>query len=133
MRSAGWWQGHWLAVDMAGWYLAFSALTWLSLPLRPVAEDVAEVLMFGLFLWPYPAMLALQSFRPGAWVPAALQIAGLALVVMFATWLGRTFAVFARRTWPGGALAALLWCVPLILFQGVLLLVARALGLPAGA
>jgi hypothetical protein len=132
LPTAAWVRNHWLAIHMACWFVAFSSLTSMALVLRSQYGSLAEFLQWGLFFWPYPALLALQTWGPSPWVIVALQLTGLGLVVAFGVWLRGTFAVFSEQTRWGGALAAVVWCLPLIVFQLVLVLVMVALGFKVG-
>jgi hypothetical protein len=103
---------HWLAIEMAGLYLAFSSLAPLSRPLKPVIGEAADVLMMTAYLWPYPVLMALQTWPVFESLWPLFILAGLGLVVAFAALLRRSFRAFAEPTWWARLSAAVLWYVP---------------------
>jgi len=121
-----------LAIEMAGFYLAFSSLAPLSRPLKPVIGEFADVLMMTAYLWPYPVFMALQTWPVFESLWPLVTLAGLALVAAFAALLRMSFRAFAEPTWRSRLSAAVLWYVPLFLAQAILVLVIWSLGYPLG-
>lgn len=116
--------------EMAGCYLAFSALAPLSQPLKPVIGEVADVLMMTGYFWPYPAFMALQTWPAFESLWPFFILAGLGLVVAFAALLRKLFDAFSEPTWWARLSAAVLWYVPLFFAQAILMLVIWSLGYP---
>jgi hypothetical protein len=133
MASQSFWKRHWLAVEMAGCYSAFGTLVLLARPLKPVIGELADILQMAGYFWPYPVVLALQTwpvFEESLW--PLIMLGGLGLVIAFAAFLRSSFHALAQPTWWARVSAVVLWYVPLFLSQAVLLLVMWSLGYPVG-
>jgi hypothetical protein len=124
---------HWLTIEMAACYLTFSSLLPLAQPLKPVIGEFADVLGITAFFWPYPVFLALQTWlAESLWLWFLLILAGLGLVMAFAVLLRWSFHAFLEPTWWARLSAAVLWYVPLLVSQAILMLIIWSLGYPIG-
>lgn len=126
------WKRHWLIVEMAACYLAFSSLLLLARALRPVIGELADILQMAGYFWPYPVFLALQTWPVFEALWPLFILAGLALVVAFAAWLRQSFHAFSTPNAWAQISVLFLWYVPLFLAQGVLLLVVWSFGYQVG-
>ena len=132
MTSQSFWRRHWLTLEMSGCYLAFSSLFLLARPLKPILGEFADIFQMTAYFWPYPIVLALQTWPVFESLWPLFILAGLGLVVAFAALLRKSFHAFFEPTWWGRLSAAVLWYVPLFLAQAILLLVIWSLGYPVG-
>jgi hypothetical protein len=121
-----------LTVEMVSSYLLFSFLIPIGQVLKPFFGEVADVLQMAGYFWPYPVFLALQSW-PGVHQLWPLIIAaGLLLVLGFAILLQRCFTAFSQpKPWAHVA-GFVLWYVPVLFAQGLLVLVVWFMGYPVG-
>ena len=119
-------------VDMAVCYLAYSSLLPLAKAIRPVIGEFADILKMAAFIWPYPTFLVLQTWPVLQPLWPVFMLAGLGLVVAFASLLRRSFHAFSAPTPWVRASALGLWYVPLFVAQAILLVVIWSLGYPVG-
>ncbi len=88
--------------------------------------------MLTAYLWPYPALMALQTWPVFESLWPLFTLAGLGLVLAFAALLRGSFGAFSEPTLRARLSAAVLWYVPLFLSQAILWLVIWSLGYPVG-
>ncbi len=85
-------------------------------------------------IWPYPLLLALQTWvssdAPSSFIVA--DILGLVVVLGFVGYLETRWSPFEGRRRVLLRLAPVLWCIPLALIQVSLAAVVGALGYPVG-
>ena len=111
-------------------YLAFSTIVLLSWFTKSWLGEFADVLGMAGYLWPYPAMFALQSWPSIRHSEVILIAVGLLLVVGFSFLLQRRFA--SLTTWPFHPLALVLWYIPIFIAQAILMVTVALLGYPIG-
>ena len=119
-------------LEMAACYLAFSSLLPIARSLKPLIGEFADILQMAAFLWPYPVFLALQTWPVSQSLWPVVILAGLVLVVAFASWLRKSFRAFSEPTPWVRVSAVVLWYVPILLAQGILLALVWSLGYPLG-
>jgi len=118
---------------MAGYYLAFSFLLPIGKALKPFLGEVADVLQIAAYFWPYPVLLALQSWPAAQGLWPMIIVAGLLIVLGFATIIQKRFPVFSEPKRWAHVLALVLWYIPVFVAQGLVILVIWSLGYPIGA
>ncbi len=119
-------------LEMVACYLAFSSLLPLDRAVKPLIGEFADILQMAGFIWPYPVFLALQTWPLSQKLWPVFILAGLVLVVAFASLLRKSFHAFSEPSPWVQASALVLWYIPLFLAQGILLAVVWSLGYPLG-
>ena len=117
---------------MALGYVLFSSLAIVGRLAKPALGELADLLGMSAIVWPYPLMLALQTWiSPGSlfWL---FFLGGLLLTVGSGFLLQRRFPVLSQRGWLAHASALVLWCVPLILLEVIVVAAVFAMGYPVG-
>jgi len=117
---------------MVACYLAFSSLLPFAQAFKPVIGELADILQMAAYLWPYPIFLALQTWPEFQAPWPLLVLGGFGLVVAFAALLRRSFLAFSAPNVWAQISALFLWCVPLFLAQGILILIVWSLGYQVG-
>lgn len=119
-------------IEMLAGYSLFSSLAIVGRIARPVLGELADVLLMSAALWPYGLMLALQTWiPPGSWF-GMFFVGGLLLTILWGIVLQRRFPALSRSTWWSHACALVLWCVPLVLLEAVVVGAVWAAGFPIG-
>jgi hypothetical protein len=118
--------------------LAGYALYCLAVPallsIRHLLPEFLDWIFWLYILWPYPLVLALQTWATPQSIASNLLVYTCGLLIVFAwgRWLQQRFGASRPNGWALAALAFWLWAVPLLLFEWALSWGLSALGYPVG-
>jgi len=123
-----------LTFNMVLVYLLFTSFAYIGPILKPFIGEFGDMLQMLIILWPYPLILALQTWipNPGNWVSMSIILGGLLLVLSFGLYLQTKFPSFSSSRWWVHIAAFFLWYVPLFIVQILCVLVVALLGYPIG-
>ena len=121
-------------LKMIGAYLLFSSLAVIGSVAKPAIGELADALWMTSVLWPYPLILALQHWVPNPGMACFLTVfvGGLLLVFLFGSYLERRYPSLSKRSWRAYALSCVLWYVPLLVVQIVVVCAVWTMGYPIG-
>jgi hypothetical protein len=118
--------------EMAGGYIVFSSLAVVGHLAKPMLGEVADFLAMSAVVWPYPLMLALQTWVSPGSLSWAFLAGGLVITVLSGLFLQRRFPILSQETWWSHAAALTVWCVPLVILEAIAVAAVWAMGYPIG-
>lgn len=117
---------------MLGGYVAFSSLAIVGRVAEPLLGELADMLAMSAVLWPYPFMLALQTWIPPGTLFGAFFAGGLLVTVLWGGFLQRRFPVLSNRTSWSRTSALVVWCIPLVVLELAVIAAVWVMGFPIG-
>lgn len=118
--------------EMAAGYVLFSGLAVVGHLAKPALGEVADFLAMSAVVWPYPLMLALQTWVSPGSLSWAFLAGGLFITVLSGLFLQRRFPILSQGTWWSHAAALTLWCIPLVVLEAIVVAAVWAMGYPVG-
>jgi hypothetical protein len=124
--------GYRLVSEMAVGYVVYSSLAVVGHLAKPTLGEVADFLAMSAVVWPYPLMLALQTWVSPGSLSWLFLVGGLIVTVLFGILLQRRLPVLSQGTWWSHAAALTLWCIPLVVLEAIVVAAVWAMGYPVG-
>ena len=124
--------GYRFVSEMAVGYVVFTSLAVVGHLAKPTLGEVADFLAMSAVVWPYPLMLAFQTWvSPGSlsWVFIA---GGLFITVLSGLFLQRQFPILSQGAWWSHVAALTLWFIPLVVLEAIVVAAVWAMGYPVG-
>ena len=120
------------ASTMTTGYILFSSLAVVGRIAKPFLGELGDILSMGVVLWPYPLMLALQTWIPLGSLFWVFFVGGLFVTIAFGFFLQRRFPALSKGSRWSYASALVLWSVPLVIIEVAVIAVVWVMGLPIG-
>ncbi len=124
--------GYRFVSEMAAGYVVYSSLAVLGHLAKPTLGEVADFLAMSAVVWPYPLMLALQTWASPGSLSWLFFIGGLFVAVVFGVFIQRRFPILSQGTWWSHAAALTLWFIPLVVLEVITVATVWAIGYPVG-